>query len=179
MMAAIAAQLVAASAVPMIAVGFADPAAARMPTAVAGMSCTELVLIARKVHIAFVAMPGCGFSRSSRCIARNPSAVAALPRPSMFAAIFITIAPMAGSPAGISGKSSRSTGRNARASTCTSPDFSASRMIPSHRAMMPMSGSATDITPVFAASKAPSVSSFKCPVAPPINTAARISPSQM
>jgi len=54
------------------------------------------VLIARKVHIAFVAVPGCGFRRSSRCMARSPNGVAALLRPSMFAAMFITIAPMAG-----------------------------------------------------------------------------------
>ena len=89
-------QVVATRAVPMIEVGWAAPAAARIPTAVAGMSCTELVLIARKVHIALVAVPGRGLSDSSPCMARKPRGVAALPRPSMLAAIFMTIAPMAG-----------------------------------------------------------------------------------
>src|SRR5207253_4027344 len=51
--ATVAAQSVAKNAVPTIAVGRADPAAARIAIAVAGMSCTELVFIARKVHIAF------------------------------------------------------------------------------------------------------------------------------
>ena len=79
--ATVAAQSVAKNAVPTIAVGRADPAAARIAIAVAGMSCTELVLIARKVHIAFEATPGCGFNDSRSRIARNPSGVAALPSP--------------------------------------------------------------------------------------------------
>src|SRR4051812_18684597 len=89
-------QIVARNAVPTIAVGFFEPATARMPTAVAGISWIEAVLIARKVHIALVAVPGCGLSFCSSDIARKPSGVAALPRPSMFAAIFITIEPIAG-----------------------------------------------------------------------------------
>ncbi len=67
-----------------------------MAIAVVGMSWTELVLIARKVHIAFVAVPGCGLSLSRSRIARNPSGVAALPSPSMFAAMFMSIEPIAG-----------------------------------------------------------------------------------
>jgi len=35
--------------------------------------CTELVFMARKVHIALVAMPGCGLSVSRSRIARNPA----------------------------------------------------------------------------------------------------------
>src|SRR6185503_4954876 len=54
----IAAQVVAIIEVPTIAVGLTERLAARMAIAVTGMSCTELVLIARKVHIALVAVPG-------------------------------------------------------------------------------------------------------------------------
>ena len=44
------------------------------------------MLIAKNVHMAFVAVPGLGFSFSRSCMARRPSGVAALLRPSMFAA---------------------------------------------------------------------------------------------
>src|SRR4051812_24733459 len=91
-----AAQSVASNAVPTIAVGLVDPDAARMAIAVAGTNCTELVLIARNVHIAFEATPGRGFNVSRSRIARSPSGVAALPRPNMFAAMFINIEPIAG-----------------------------------------------------------------------------------
>src|SRR5205823_6048074 len=94
MIATLAAHNVARSAVPTMAVGRVDPDAARIAIAVAGINCTELVLIARKVHIAFVATPGRGLSVSRSRIARKPSGVAALPRPSIFADMFITIAPL-------------------------------------------------------------------------------------
>ena len=94
--ATVAAQKVASSDVPTMRVGSVDPDATRIAIAVVGISWTELVLIARKVHIAFVAVPGCGLSVSRSRIARKPRGVAALPRPSMFAAIFISIAPIAG-----------------------------------------------------------------------------------
>ena len=94
--ATVAAHNVAKNAVPTMTVGLTDPAAARIAIAVAGINCTELVLIARNVHIAFDATPGRGFIDSKSRIARNPSGVAALPRPSMFAAMFINIEPIAG-----------------------------------------------------------------------------------
>jgi len=53
--------------------------AARTAIAVAGMSWIELVLIARYVHIALVAVPGRGLSVSRSFMARSPSGVAALP----------------------------------------------------------------------------------------------------
>src|SRR5206468_11311383 len=95
MIATLAAQSVARSAVPTIAVGLVDPDAARIAIAVAGISCTELVLLARKVHMAFVATPGRGLSASRSRIARSPSGVAALPRPGVFAAMFVSIDPIA------------------------------------------------------------------------------------
>src|SRR5204863_9688918 len=112
MIATLAAQSVARSAVPTIAVGLVDPDAAKIAIAVAGISCTELVLIARKVHIAFEATPGRGFSDSRSRIARNPSGVAALPSPSMFAAMFINIEPIAGWSGGTSGNNRVINGRN-------------------------------------------------------------------
>ena len=47
-------------------------------------------------HIAFEATPGRGFNDSKSRIARSPSGVAALPSPSMLAAMFISIDPIAG-----------------------------------------------------------------------------------
>jgi biotin transporter BioY len=102
---------------PTIAVGFLLPLIAKMLMAVAGTNWMELVLSAKKVHIAFVATPFFGF-KSFRCaIAFNPSGVAALLTPSMFAAMFIIIAPIAGWFAGISGKSRDMIGRIKRPSS--------------------------------------------------------------
>src|SRR5207249_7924732 len=115
MIATLAAHRVASSAVPTIAVGLVEPDATRIAIAVAGINCTELVLIARNVHIAFVATPGRGFNDSRSRIARKPRGVAALPRPSMLAAIFITIDPIAGCSGGTSGKRRRMIGRRPRA----------------------------------------------------------------
>ena len=115
MMATLAAQSVASSAVPTIAVGRVEPDAARIAIAVAGTNWTELVLIARNVHIAFVATPGRGLSNSRSRIARKPSGVAALPNPSMFADMFMTMEPIAGCSGGTSGKSRRMIGRRPRA----------------------------------------------------------------
>src|SRR5436309_14210827 len=118
MIATLAAQNVASSAVPTMAVGRVDPDAARIAIAVAGINCTELVLIARKVHIAFVATLGRGLSVSRSRIARKPSGVAALQRPSIFADMFITIEPIAGCYGGTSGKSRRMIGRSQREISC-------------------------------------------------------------
>src|SRR3981081_2308827 len=104
MIATVAAQSVAINAVPTIAVGRLEPETARIAIAVVGINCTELVFMARNVHIALVAMPGCGLSVSRSRIARNPSGVAALPSPSMLAAMFISIDPIAGGLGGESGK---------------------------------------------------------------------------
>ena len=57
---------------------------------------TEEVLIARNITMALLAVPLCGLSLSSSCIARMPNGVAALPRPSTLAEMFIIIAPIAG-----------------------------------------------------------------------------------
>src|SRR6202011_2369963 len=116
--ATVAAQSVAKNAVPTITVGRADPAAARIAIAVAGISCTELVLIARNVHIAFEATPGRGFSDSKSRMARRPSGVAAFPSPSIFAAMFMSIEPIAGWSGGTSGNNPCIHGRHTYAIRC-------------------------------------------------------------
>ena len=176
---AIVEQHVAKNAVPIIAVGFFDPAAARIATVVAGMSWIELVLMARKVHIAFEAVPGRAFSFSKSCMARSPRGVAALLRPSILAARFMTMEPIAGWLAGTSGKSHFRRGRRARARRFTRPDFSAIFRSPSQRAITPASGKAIFITAVLQDSKAAFVTPCKFPVKPPRMTEMTTSPSQM
>src|SRR5665213_461480 len=99
------AMTVATIEVPIMAVGLFPPAAARMAIAVTGISWMEAVLTVKKVHIALVAVPGIGLSFCKSAMARRPSGVAALRRPSMLAAIFMTIEPIAGCSGGTSGKS--------------------------------------------------------------------------
>ena len=167
------------NAVPMMEVGFAAPAAERMPTVVAGMSWIELVLIARNVHMAFEATPGRGFSFSRSCMARRPSGVAALARPSILAAMFITIEPIAGWLTGTSGNNQRMIGRKAPARRFTRPDCSASRITPSHNAIIPASGKASVTTAVLQASKAAAVTSPSWPDAAPKRTDSTTSPSHI
>ena len=173
------AQAVASSDVPTMAVGCLAPLAAKSAMAVVGRSCTELVLIARNVHMAFVAVPGARLSVSRSAMARRPRGVAALPRPSMLEAMFITIDPIAGWSPGTSGKSRRNRGRKPRARINTRPDFSASRMIPSQMHIGPTSGRATFITAVFAPSNAPTVTASSWLFQPPSTTETTISASQM
>ena len=97
----------------------------------------------------------------------------------MLAAMFISMEPIAGCSGGTSGKSQRITGLRNRASNLTSPARSASRIIPSHKAMMPTSGSAVLITANSAFSRHFSVTSLSRSVQPPMTTASTISPSQI
>jgi len=61
-----------------------------------GRSASPLVLMARKSTMALVAVPFSTLSFSSSVMALSPKGVAALPRPSALAAMFMTMAPMAG-----------------------------------------------------------------------------------
>ena len=178
MIATVAAHRVASSAVPTIAVGRVEPADARSAIAVAGINCTDAVLIARKVHIALEATPGRGLSCSKSRIARKPSGVAALPSPSMLAAMFMSIEPIAGCSGGTSGKRRRMIGCKARAIRWTSPARSANRITPSHSAMIPISPNAI-VTAVFAPSNAPLVTSPSRLFQPPIATASTTNASQI
>ena len=58
-----------------------------------GTSVTLLVLMARNIAIAFVAVSLWGFKVCSSCIALSPIGVAALSRPKILAEIFMSIAP--------------------------------------------------------------------------------------
>ena len=82
--------------VPIMIAGCELPAVARNAIAVAGINVMPAVLIARNVHIAFVAVPFSLFNVSNSSIAFKPNGVAALPNPRILAEIFITIEPIAG-----------------------------------------------------------------------------------
>ena len=86
---------VAIRVVPMISVGLADPAALRSAITVAGISWTEDVLITRNIHMASEATVLSRFRRCSSFIALIPKGVAAFPRPSILAIMFIVMAPIA------------------------------------------------------------------------------------
>ncbi len=123
--------------------GSAEPSDARSAMTAVGSRVTLAVLIARKSAIASVAVPGCGLSRSSSCIARMPNGVAALPRPSALAARFITIAPIAGCSAGTSRNRRVISGRIARARNTSRPPASATFIRPRNSAITPTSPSAS------------------------------------
>src|SRR3972149_4207339 len=82
--------------VPIMIAGFALPETALIAIAVAGISVSPAVLIARKVTIEFEAVPLFGLIFSISSIAFNPNGVAAFPKPSILAEIFIIIELIAG-----------------------------------------------------------------------------------
>src|SRR2546427_1581331 len=111
-----------------IAAGAVEPAAARTAIVpVGGMRWMAALLITRNSTIGLVITPGYGFNRFNSTIALSPNGVAALPRPSMFAARFITIAPIAGWSGGTSGNRRRRIGESPRAITASSPPSLATR----------------------------------------------------
>ena len=71
--------------------GEREPAIARSPITVVGISCTEQVLNKIKRHISGVGYPSDFTSLSSSSIAARPEGVAALPMPNMFAEMFTDI----------------------------------------------------------------------------------------
>jgi len=131
-------QVVANKTEPTISEGFLEPAEALNAISVAGTIVTLDVFIAKKVHIASVAVSGLSFSRCNSCMAFNPKGVAAFPKPSILALKFIKIHPNAGCPFGIEGKSQRKRGAISRLSISISPDSSATLAMPSHKLTMPI-----------------------------------------
>ena len=127
--------LVAIRVVGKIAAGSVDPCRARSPMMPVGSRARPLVLMARNSTIAFVAVPFSALSASSSFMAFKPKGVAALPRPSALAAMFMTMAPMAGWSGGTSGKSRTSTGRIMRAMNFRPPASSTTFIRPRNRAM--------------------------------------------
>ena len=123
-----------------MAKGASEPAAARRATVPVGaMSTMEEVLMARNSAMALVAEPRRVFRRSSSAMALMPKGVAALPRPSILAAKFMIMAPMAGWSGGTSGNSRSSSGRSARAMARNSPPRAAMRTSPKNSIIAPVS----------------------------------------
>ena len=162
----------------MIAVGLTEPAAARTPIIVDGISCTPEVVMAMNVTIGLLAVSLSPFSSCSSSIALIPNGVAALFSPSMLAAIATTMAPEAGWPGGTSGNIQRSNGRSARPSVVTSPAASAMRMIPSQSVMTPTRPIEIS-TAVDAESTAALVTASAVPLTAATTSDSAISPNQM
>src|SRR5579872_2197922 len=112
----ISAMMVAIKVGMIISVGVFEPSDKRIAMTVAGISVIALVLIVRNMHMAFVAVPAFGFNLLSSSIAFNPSGVAAFDNPKKFAAIFESIAPIAGCSGGTSGNNLTMIGFAIRAS---------------------------------------------------------------
>lgn len=118
-----------------MAAASAEPFSARSPMMPVGSRARPLVLMARKSTIALVAVPFSALSVSSSFMAFKPKGVAALPSPRALAAMFMTIAPIAGWLGGTSGKSRTSTGRIRRAMKARPPASSTIFIRPRKRAM--------------------------------------------
>ncbi len=159
--------------------GDCDPVATR--TAMVprgGSSVIEVALIARKSAIASVATPLCWFSLSSSTMALRPKGVAALPRPRMFAAKFITIAVIAGWSGGTLGKSRRRIGRRPRMMKRSSPPSEATRTSPRKKTIAPVRPITSSMA-CLASSREALETAFMRPVKAAKTTEVSTSPSQI
>ena len=77
----------------IIAVGLLEPSEVRMAMTVVGMIWIEAVLIIMNIAMELVKVSFCGFFFCRVFIAFNPNGVAAFPKPSMFATMFMDISP--------------------------------------------------------------------------------------
>ena len=144
-----------------------------------GISVMPAVLSTRNMIIGLLAVSGFGLISCSSRMAFRPSGVAALSRPSMLALKFITILPLAGYPAGISGKTRRKNGPIARPNNWINPPRSPIFMMPSHRLMTPTSPSEIS-KPVLAVSNKPFSTRVKISRSPCSNCAtAATKPTRM
>src|SRR5437870_9991454 len=84
----------------IISVGFFEPIESLIAITVAGIKVMALVLMVKNMHMAFVAVPAFGLSLFNSSIAFKPSGVAAFESPKKFAAMFESIAPIAGCSGG-------------------------------------------------------------------------------
>ena len=109
----------------------------RMAITEVGISVMPAVLRTRNMIIGLLAVSGCGLISCSSRMALRPSGVAALSRPSMLALKFMTMLPLAGWPAGMSGKTRRKNGPSARPKSWIRPPRSPIFIIPSHRLITP------------------------------------------
>ena len=118
--------------------GLAEPSSVRYIKILIGIMVTAEALITINIISAFDAVSLRGLSSCICSMALRPIGVAALSSPSMLAAIFITIEPIAGWCSGISGMIFLNNGVNPRASKSVRPDFSAIFKRPSHKQSMPV-----------------------------------------
>ncbi len=121
------------------AAGLCEPKAVRRAMTWVGNRVTLAVFSARNSTMASLAVPRWGLRRSSSCMARRPKGVAALDKPRTLAAMFISIAPMAGWSGGTSGNRRCTSGRSRRAKPAIRPPASATFMMPRNSAMVPIS----------------------------------------
>ena len=106
-----------------------------------GMSVSPEVFSTRNMIIGLLAVSFFGLISCNCSMAFSPSGVAALSRPSMLAAIFMKMLPVAGCPLGISGNSFVNTGESTRAKRLMTPPFSPIFIIPNHSDKTPVSPS--------------------------------------
>ena len=104
-----------------------------------GINVSPDVFKTRNIIIGFEAVSFLGFNVCNRSIAFKPNGVAALSSPNILAAMFIKIAPVAGSPFGISGNSLLKTGESTLANALIKPLCSPIFITPSHNESTPVS----------------------------------------
>ena len=118
--------------------GSGAPCCARYKKMVTGSKVTAEVLSTRNRICASEAVSLSGLRLCRSCMAFSPMGVAALSSPSMLAARFMVMEPMAGCPAGTSGIRRVNSGVTARDNMPIRPLCSAMRNKPSHSAISPI-----------------------------------------
>ena len=123
----------------IISIGTAAPYSCRRSATVVGIKCSAAVLSTTKFTISSLAISGVGLFACRPRIASRPSGVAALPRPSKFAVIFMDTAFIAGSSFLKFGNKSRSRGDSIRLTVAVKPEALAISISPPHRQSAPRS----------------------------------------
>ena len=121
-----------------MSVGCAAPICALYTMMLTGMMVSPEVLSTRNIIIGLLAVSFFGLSSCMDSMAFSPSGVAALSRPSILAAMFMNMCPVAGCPLGMSGKRRVKRGLSTRESPLTAPPFSPIFITPIHRESTPV-----------------------------------------
>ncbi len=153
-------------------VGSLAPCCARYMKMLTGSRVSEDALSTRNRICALLAVSALGFSVCNSRIARRPIGVAALSRPSAFAAKLSVMRPIAGCPSGTSGIRRRNNGPSSRASASMTPARSAMRKRPSHKVNVPNRRIMTS-TDSRAMSNRLAIIAANTPLSPPISQRAR------
>ncbi len=146
--------------------GLAAPNCARYIMMVMGMIVSPEAFMHKNIIMASLAVSFDLLKDCISCIAFSPMGVAALSNPSKLAEKFMNMAPVAGCPAGIPGKSLLNTGAAIFAKRWITPPFSPTFIIPSQSERIPVSPK--DISnPVLAESKDALIISVNTATSPP------------